>query len=244
MESISQIMSVYFGAFFHPFKTQRDMRDNRMQELWESQHERQGVHVLPTASAGQKNPSHFISLEETVGVSWLLEVMSTFYRLLWMYMGIKFFEYQSELSSAELITEMFRDQIHTASQMLFLFWILLGAVFFPVSTWFYAKFWTVVIKFFTDLFEKDADEKGAYKLDAVIDQVICQSLTSHSLYIVPIMGKSLAHFLGLFYLFIGLRQNLGFSNSQSALVIISPLILMALSLFSVVAMFFVTFGLI
>ena len=188
----------------------------------------------------QKENIPFLSLEETVGVSWLLDAFAAFYRILWMYLGIQFFAYQADLSSAQMLTQFFREQIQTASQMVFLFWVLMGVVFFPISTWFYAKFWTVLIKFFADLFERDNDEN----LDDIVNQVICQSLTAHSLYLIPIVGKSLSHFLGLFYLFVGLRQNFGFTNTQSALVIVSPLILMAITFFSFVAMFFLMFGLV
>lgn len=228
MESVSQLLLTYFKAFMHPFETQRTMRRQRERERWYQNQE--GMDLIPVKKNNDK--SLILNIEETISISWLMAGIYAFYEVFWIFLGLMFLEHHADLGLAYFLEGVLRTNIQVISKGFILFWILLRFAFFPVATWFYAKFWMVIIRFFANLFEYEevgggTEAKRQQDIERVADQIVCQSLTSYTLHLVPIFGKVLGHFLSIFYIYVGVRQNMGLSNMQSIAVIISPLIFMA-----------------
>lgn len=172
-----------------------------------------GTVVLDEAESGE------LTFTETLGVSWVFMMIKTLYSLVFIHIGIHFFTYLGEHPQFKKIL---LPGIQVGSQKLSLFIILMEVALFPLFIWIYVKFWSVVIRFFANLYETPNSEEG-------LRQVVNYSLSSHFFYLIPIFGELGKHVSSLFLIFAGLKRNLGFNNLQSLLVIISPLILFMIS---------------
>lgn len=230
MESTSQLLLTYLRAFIHPFETQREMRRQRERERWYQGHE--GVDLIPIKK--DNSETQLLEIEETIAVSWLMAAIYAFYEIFWMFLGLMVVEHHAQLGMKDFFEGVFDTNIQIISKGFILFWVLLRLAFFPVATWFYAKFWMVLIRFFANLFdysEGPESQDGIRRqqdIERVANQVVCQSLTSNALLIVPIFGKVLGHFLSVFYIYVGARRNMGLTNMQSIAIVISPVLLMGI----------------
>ncbi len=231
MESISQVIQIYLKTFLHPFETQRKIRHFRERDKWFQGHE--GTDLIPMKRPVSSSNT-ILGIEESIAISWLMAAVYAFYEVFWIFLGLMFFEHHANFGLAEYFDGILRTNIQMLSKAFVIFWIFFKLTFFPVTIWFYSKFWMVVIRFFAGLFNYDdgrqydgpgADQKKQQEIDQIADQVVCQAISSHALLLVPVFGRMLAHFLSVFYIFIGVRNNLGLSTLQSVAVIISPLIL-------------------
>ncbi len=217
---MKELFEKYIKIFFHPFVSHDELRRKRQ----DFDH----GHVLSIASAAEiprgtvvvdEAESGEVTFTEALGVSWIFMMVKTIYSLIFIHIGIHFFTYLGEHTE---FRKILLPGIQVGSQKLSLFIILLEVALFPVFVWVYVKFWSVIIRFFTNLFETPNSEEG-------LRQVVNYSLSSHFFYLIPIFGELGKHVSSLFLIFAGLKKNLGFNNLQSLLVIVSPLLLFVIA---------------
>ena len=231
---MKELFHKYINVFFHPSISHDELRQKRnnidhghvLSVIGGTEYSR-GTVVLDEADSGE------VTFTEALGVSWIFMMIKTVYSFFFIHIGIHFFSYLGEHAEFKKII---LPGIQVGSQKLSLFIILLEVALFPVFVWIYVKFWSVIIRFFTNLFETPNSEEG-------LRQVVNYSLSSHFFYLIPIFGELGKHVSSLFLIFAGLKKNLGFNNLQSLLVIISPLILFMISALMVFLTFMVMIGL-
>ncbi|MCO4794434.1 MAG: hypothetical protein KC493_12010 [Bacteriovoracaceae bacterium] len=206
----------YMNIFFHPFSSHEELRRKRT----DIDH----GHVLSVVGGADipkgrvildESESGEITFAEALGVSWSFVIVKALYSLIFIHIGLHFFTY---LSTHTELKRIIVPGFPIGSKKLTVFWLLLEVALFPLLVWLYVKFWSVIIRFFANLFETPNSEEG-------LRQVVNYSLSSHFFYLIPIFGELGKHVSSLFFLFAGLKKNLGFSNLQSLLVIVSPLII-------------------
>jgi hypothetical protein len=196
----STLIKNYLEIFLHPFKTQTALRQQRLQKQ---------NHVV---SISQEGPID-LSLGETVSISWIFAIFRTFYTVVSIQFGIHLFNWMNTESK---LKTLFLPNIKYSGQRVLIFVVLLEVVFFPVFVFFYIKFSTMIIRFFSNLFESDGDEE-------TVNQTISHSLSANALLIIPIFGEFLRLLTTIIHLFAGLRNNFGMTKLQSGVVMISPL---------------------
>ena len=161
-----------------------------------------------------KGEQEALSFVEIMTLSWLFKLIKTFY----FFVGIHFLLWLVQSGKGRGAESSFQEK-----KYLF-YWVLVSAIFFPLTLWFIGKFWSVLIRFFCVLYGKD---EGA-NLNKHITVVSNAALISQGLLIVPVIGEFLVPFAFLFFLFAGLLKNLHFTVLQAVLVMISPLFLFLL----------------
>ncbi len=213
----------YFLAFLHPFKNQESLRLLRERAL-----DITGTRPLRLAgdlfeddvpTTQEIEEVSTLSFLEVLGVSWFFAAIEGFYAVLALHLGQVFFQSWQAPNDLALLLPI---ETTMYTQRVLLTAALAKVVFFPLVFWLYAKFWTVLIKFFAGLFQADGD------LNKIADQVVNQSMTAHFMLSIPVFGKMLRHLFGLLHLFAGLRNNLQMSVLQSVVIILSPAIIMTM----------------
>lgn len=207
----------FFQCFLHPIKISRDWRTKRHDEREEE----------------------FLPLVDVVVSAWMIKAIYTFYALLWPFLGFHFFNYYQKgpPSWALGLDELLGFNIHILGFGALFFWLLFRLALFPITLFFYAKFWFVIVRFFCGLFltgrraedshlEVYRPEFSEEQMNKMSKEVVHLSLTTYTLHLIPIFGKRLTHLAQIFYLYLGLRKNIGMTNLQSIIVILSPLLLL------------------
>lgn len=231
---VFQLFETYFGIFLHPFKTHAELRrrrleknkvDHGMLKVVDGVHEENNFNTsMILDTTGPK----IMTFAESLSVSWIFVLVKTLYTLVSIHMGVHIFNY---VSGDSRLKDLFLPNIRFQSQKILIFWVLMEVVLFPIVVWFYIKFWSVIIRFFSNLFETDSDEDS-------LNQTLSHSLSANAFLLIPIFGDFARHLCSLFFIFAGLRNNLGMTQLQSLLVMISPLfIFMGFFLMSFVYMF-------
>jgi hypothetical protein len=171
------------------------------------------IHPYQGGSRYIFNRQH-VKTDEALAISWILVMLQTAYFLAGIHLGISFSEHFQINAGMQLSERIFR---------IVLFIALLKALFFPLWGWVTIQFWSVIIKFFAQLYDKE--EKLLLSEQAQF--IAASSLVSNLFLLVPILGPPIRTISSLFYIFAGTRKVLHFSALQSAIVIISPLLIMA-----------------
>lgn len=152
---------------------------------------------------------------ESMGVSWIFVILNVIYVVFTLIISLYFFNGGIE---KYWILNSYQPQR-------FLLTISIAeAVFFPILIWVYAKVWNVLISFFSGLFGNSKNSE----IKSISNQIVNGSLTSHVFLIIPVFGGMMRHIYGLIYIYLGLRNNLGFSRLQGLLTLISPLLIIGL----------------
>lgn len=231
---MKELFIKYINIFFHPFVSHGELRRKRQDidhghvlSMVGGTEFNRGTVVLDETESGE------VTFTEALGVSWIFMMIKTLYSLVFIHIGIHFFQYLGEHTEFKKII---LPGIQVGSQKLSLFIILMEVALFPFFVWVYVKFWSVIIRFFTNLFETPNSEEG-------LRQVVNYSLSSHFFYLIPIFGELGKHVSSLFLIFAGLKRNLGFNNLQSLLVIVSPLIMFMIAGLMMFLTFMVMIGL-
>jgi hypothetical protein len=231
---VKELFRNYINIFFHPFISHEELRSKRsdidhghvLSVVGGAEFNR-GKVVLDEGNSGE------VTFTEALGVSWVFLMIKTFYSLIFIHIGIHFFQY---LGNHTEFKKILLPGLQVGSQKLSLFIVLLEVALFPLFVWVYVKFWSVIILFFSNLFETPNSEEG-------VRQVVNYSLTSHFFYLIPIFGELGKHVSSLFLIFAGLKRNLGLNNLQSLLVIVSPLIMFLMAGLMIFLTFMVMIGL-
>ena len=138
-----------------------------------------------------------LSFEETVSVSWIFVIIKAFYTLIFINAGLK-------------ISLLGDNTVY--------FLTIAEIILFPLIAFLYAKFWESLIGTFVEFY---GFKEGS--IDKPISEIVNLSICSNTFLLVPLLGNTLRFFSALFFLFVGLKNNLHFSNLQSLLIICSPL---------------------
>ncbi|MBT7610327.1 MAG: hypothetical protein HN576_11260 [Bacteriovoracaceae bacterium] len=204
-EDTSLLLKKYFEVFLHPFRTQSALRRARIEK-------QNSISKI----GGTNNQPIDLSLTETTSISWLFAIFRTFYTVV----SIKFgYHILNMIDSDSKLKTLFLPNIKFSGQRVVLLLVLLEIVLFPILVYFYVKLSTVVIRFFSDLFETNTPEE-------TIEQTISHSLSANILLIVPIFGGFLRLLMTSVHLFAGLRNNFGMTRMQSSVIMISPLFML------------------
>jgi hypothetical protein len=227
---MNNILEQYFTAFLHPLQLQRFYREVRQEKSTPSP--RRLFEIVTEVydedreeDASEQEEERFgVNFLESLSISWMMYLFKAAYGVLSLYLSYQLYlAYDVEAS--------FLSQLKFNSQRVLLFIILLKVVLFPLSFWVYTKFWVNIIKLFAGLFEVKGD------VEKISNQIVNNSMTTHTFLIVPLVGEILSHVAGIIYLFGGLRKNMELSITQALSVLIFPLFLIFL-LFLMTALLF------
>ena len=208
---MNQIVKEYLLTFLHPFKTHEVLRESRLVPK-----------PLVLASELEEDQTDYrtgLTFVEVMSISWVMAIINGIYSI-----GMIYFGYVTGMfiSESDTLSGIISNNISLEYQKILISWSILQAIIFPITLWFYAKVWTVIVKFFGSLFEFDGD------LEEVTSQVVNHSIVTNLFLVIPIFGEMIRHFSSIIYLFAGLRSNMSFSILQSLIVVCSPLIIFVL----------------
>lgn len=208
-----EIFSSYWQALIHPFQVHHALRAKRLAG---------GVVIGPGFQA-QAEPLDFV---EGISISWIWACFYGLYSLLGMMIGLAFLDHA--LARPE---SLFMTLWSYEAQRFTVYFVILEVILFPLSQFFYLKFWGMLIKFFCVLF--DMEERR----EEVTAEVVNHSLTSNFFLIIPVFGKVLRYGASLFYLYAGLRANIGLNMPQAMMVLFAPIMLVLFFVFLLILYF-------
>lgn len=167
---------------------------------------------------------------EVMGISWALHIVYAFYSIFVLYLGIISYEYLAEPAGfSEAIFASVNISIQKISLMLILFEVVLYPFFFQFGF----KFWAFILKFYGELF----DYKESTPIEDAITSILNSIFTANIFLLIPVFGNVLSMMTEAYYLFIGLKAKLHFTNTQAFLVLITPLFFLFLSVILVASYF-------
>jgi hypothetical protein len=226
---MNEIFSQYIYCFLHPWQAQETLRNLR---LFNRDVERVSpLELVESRQEKKLNEDSGITWNESLLISWFFSILQLFYVLLGMLLGLEVF---SSYSAEDTLLSPF---LLDANFKKILYLMLFQGVLFPVSFWISSTFWSLLIKSFARLFEKDEEN-----MQNVTEGIVATSLTSHAFLIIPVLGQFLFKVTTLIYIFAGLRRNLNLSVLQSFLVILCPLLLVLLMAFMLILMLIMAFA--
>lgn len=160
-----------------------------------------------------------VDLAEAISVSWVWYIIQGFFILMTITLTSSVYE---SIETESIFASMIVESWQQATMRFTIMSVLVGMVFFPVYEYIYFRFFSVVIKFYTELFKISASEDQ-------IEECVQMSLVGNTFYLIPIIGRMISFFSTGIYLFAGLRNNIGMSNLQCIITISSPLIFLLMS---------------
>jgi hypothetical protein len=209
---MTSVFERYFDCFLHPFWMQKRLRQGRArrQELVEA-----GL----VSAADINTRSEIPSFTEALVMSWPFIFAKAIYSFLATWIGIEAARWVVETHA---ICRLFVLPMTEIGPIFGVAVVLIEVALFPLSLWFFAKFWEVTIKFFCDLFNM-----GLTPAEAAIrsDEIVTQSLASSVFLLIPIFGSLLRFFSGPLYIYAGLKNNIGMNTSQALTVVLAPAVL-------------------
>jgi hypothetical protein len=162
-----------------------------------------------------------INFYELVLVCWIFYIIKTTYSVVLHNFSLTFKHFSFWPSSISF----FESQV-------FLYWTLIGCIFYPIYLLLIKEIWVFIINFFKEVFNIDADSRLA-------EELLMTSFSSHILLAIPVIGIFFHQLVHLIYLYLGLRKRMLMSRLQSILVIISPFLFIALFAFFIIVVFVV-----
>lgn len=211
-----EILKHYCYAFLHPVKTQLLLREHRV--ALELNYPLKIVKSEDDIECDEGRGS--LSLPELLGVSWLFVIIKSIYAMITIFIGVALYSEMVLEGSSYL---GFLEQFSVNTKKWALFSVLLDAVFFPFYGLGYVKIWELLIRLFSKLYGRENI--------AGVKQVVSYSLVSNLFLLIPIIGGVARFFASIFYLFVGLKKNLGFSRLQSVIILISPIVFLSFVIF-------------
>lgn len=210
----------YFDLLAHPFKNHKKYRLYRQR----------GIGLVGESDEDFAHGPDFLSM---MVASWPFAVAEAIYAITSIHFGLWIL---SHFNQDFGIAKILIPEGSYAAQRINIIIIIANVVFFPLIAFLYTRLWSWVISFFVFLFDRqDSDATG-------IDQVVNGSLSSNTFLLIPIFGPVIKKFAMLVHLFAGLKNNIGLSNLQSIVVLLSPLLIMFV--FAMIALMFVGFVLV
>lgn len=225
---MNAVINNYIQSFLHPFDQHEKLHGIR-EGL--SKRKKEALTVVSEDSLNEEIPVK-LSFVEAMSVSWLLKMVYSFYSIVSIHLGLISYKLMSEDSS---FADLLFNDFPMKAQKALLFTTLLSAIFYPLVLWIYTKFWSVIIKFFSMLFDIKGD------VESMTDEVVNHSLVSNMFLLIPVFGEAAKNFCSFIYIFAGLKKNFGMNSLQSIVVLSAPLFLFIVMLlcFSLIFMLFV-----
>ena len=190
-----EAFSHYFTVFLHPVKSHEFFRKRRRGENLQEE--------------GDLRVPSFI---EILCISWVFVIAGAFYSVFSM-------DFFSSLFVPEGFSKISGMLFEKLTRRIGLFFVLIEVILFPLFMFLYVKIWEIIIGLFSNLYSlQDEEKKG-------ISEVVYLSASTNIFLLIPILGHHLRFFVGLFYIFVGLKKNLNFSVFRSIVITVSPLIL-------------------
>lgn len=228
------ILENYFAIFFSPFKVHKKLAATRYNLthhlLKPSLQLLSSDNIIDNQESVVTSIDENLNLTELIICSWPFAFVAAFWKLLTIFLGLYSYKYlsQSGVGGLDWPAQTIKMQSFITIEILF------EMILFPLYAWIYVKVWKEVISFSLRIFNREE------RNDEAVAQVASFSIVSSAYSMIPILGGVAKNLAGPFYIYAGLRQNLGLSRLQGLLTIVSPLIF--LSLISVVffIMFFLT----
>lgn len=205
-----ELLQIYTQSLFRPFALQEVLRHERLS------HASQTVFSLTPVSAIRK-----LSFLDAMSLSWVMVLIKAIYAMIALLIGVYWLGILGDEGRYLGGLKFWGAKAQTVT----IFMIIFDVILFPLTIWFYAKFWGVVIRFFGQLFDVEGD------LNEMSEQIVNHSLSSHLFLVIPIFGEMVKHLAGLTLIYAGLKKNMQLSTLQSLMVLVSPLMLLLFILF-------------
>jgi hypothetical protein len=169
-----------------------------------------------------------IAFVHSLYFSWVLTFIRASYTLLFVYL-ISYY--------SPTINNLIEIKLTVTKNKLLLYFLLFEVVIFPITVWVTLKIWTYVIKLFHHLYNDESNFDRER-----IKQIVNGSLSSHLFFLIPVLGRLGQKISSLFYIFAGLRCNLGWTRAQSFIVILAPVIIMSTAAFFLILLMILNFS--
>lgn len=205
-----ELFQIYFQSLFRPFALQEVLRQERLTHV-----DQAIFSVTPIA------PRKKLSFIDAMSLSWVMILIKAIYAMIALLIGVYWLGILGDEGRYLGGLKFWGAKAQTVT----IFMIIFDVILFPVTIWFYAKFWGVVIRFFGELFNVEGD------LNETSEQIVNHSLSSHLFLIIPIFGEMVKHLAGLTLIYAGLKKNMQLTTIQSLMVLISPLMLLLFIVF-------------
>ena len=160
-----------------------------------------------------------ISLYESLGISWLLIILSSFFKLVIITFFISVF--LDITSEANGIVESLYSGDRFVGFYFVILSTILDAVFFPLITLFVIQFWDLVIKFFANICDVEGD------IDKKSKDILSVALSANMFKLIPIIGEIFTRLAQMIQMYAGLRRQLNFSVGASICVLMTPYLFLA-----------------
>lgn len=209
---MKELFQIYARSLFRPFATQESLRVLRLSTHNQSIFAFQKV-SSPTGGA--------LSFLDAMSISWVMVLIKAIYAMVALLIGVYWLGILGD--EGRFISGL--KFWGTTAQTITIFMIIFEVILFPLTLWFYTKFWGVVIRFFGELFEVEGD------MNQISEQIVNHSLSSHLFLIIPVFGEMVKHLAGLTLIYAGLKNNMRLNTMQSLMVLLSPLILLLFIMF-------------
>lgn len=181
------------------------------------------IHPFKTHEALMNNDKTFlpreISLYESLGISWLLIILSSFFKLVIITFFISVF--LDITSEANGIVESLYSGDRFVGFYFVILSTILDAVFFPLITLFVIQFWDLVIKFFANICDVEGD------IDKKSKDILSVALSANMFKLIPIIGEIFTRLAQMIQMYAGLRRQLNFSVGASICVLMTPYLFLA-----------------
>ena len=210
---MTQIIETYLIVLVHPFRIHQQFRFQL---------------ALPEHEGHLYEP---LSLAESLGMSWVFAIIRGLARII-----ILNFFLQSFLSLQSESFPFLQDLIQSSgstSYYFFLFSAALDIIFFPISTIVMTEVWAWVIKKYSRWLNPDLPH------DVIADQITTHALASHLFTIIPFIGDIIQMFLYYFLLYAGLRSNLETTRSLAWVILLTPTMVLLMTLSFFLSSFFI-----
>lgn len=176
--------------------------------------------------AGQY-PLPKLSLYESLGIAWLINVIAGFLKMIIISILIVLFMNIMDPASAML------DGLYGSERFIGFYFLILSTIldviFFPLFELFLVQFWEFVFRIYAQFMG------GVEDLEDKSKDVLTLSLSSHLLAFIPIVGGLFQTIVRFVHLYAGLREQFRYSPALSICILLSPVMF----LLSLVFIFFV-----
>jgi len=197
---VNDVLMRYMQCFLHPVESQKKVNAQTDNVVGIHGHEVEARH-------------NHLSFEEGLVFSWLFALMQSFYTVLIMNLGLNLFPVAKSVASR--MGKPYALQI---------FFIILEVVLFPLSYWFFTKFWSKVVFICSQMFSLEPEEG-----QVACEDIIIKAMSANALLVVPFFGQAFCKLLTAVYLFLGVKTRLGFSSLQAFIVMLVPFFILFLS---------------
>jgi hypothetical protein len=216
---MKELFQIYLMSLLRPFATQERLRVQREAGMRNSPEVISLFGEAPQVNEFETDSS--LTFVDAMCMSWTFSILKAVYAIIAMLIGLEWLGVMGQEGGYLEELKFWSNRAQTIT----VFMIILEVILFPLTLWFYAKFWGVVIRFFGDVFDVKGDCTN------ISEQIVNHSLSSHFFLIIPIFRELAKHVSSLMLIYAGLKRNMGLSTIQSLIVLLSPVMLLLFIIF-------------